>query len=97
MNEPRTPLVVLLYGQFGRPSDFDETVRRLLEEAALDPESPARFSRSGRAGGSAPGRARAPLSYGRGLTPAAIRKRGGKRKAPGAWCRGPSRESGTGG
>lgn len=29
MNEPRTPLVVLLHGLFGRPADFDETVRRL--------------------------------------------------------------------
>lgn len=29
MNEPRTPLVVLLHGLIGRPSDFDGTVRRL--------------------------------------------------------------------
>lgn len=29
MSETRAPLVVLLHGLFGRPSDFEETVRRL--------------------------------------------------------------------
>ena len=29
MNDPRPPLVVLLHGLFGRPADFDGTVRRL--------------------------------------------------------------------
>ncbi|MDX9734561.1 MAG: alpha/beta fold hydrolase [Thermoanaerobaculia bacterium] len=31
MTDSRTPLVVLLHGLFGRPADFDETVRRLPE------------------------------------------------------------------
>lgn len=31
MTDARTPLVVLLHGLFGRPADFDETVRRLPE------------------------------------------------------------------
>jgi pimeloyl-ACP methyl ester carboxylesterase len=41
MNDPRTPLVVLLHGLFGRPSDFEATVRRLPSRfAALVPGLP---------------------------------------------------------
>jgi pimeloyl-ACP methyl ester carboxylesterase len=41
MNDPRTPLVVFLHGLFGRPSDFDGTVRRLSARfSALAPRLP---------------------------------------------------------
>ena len=53
MNEPRTPLVVLLHGLFGRPSDFDETVRRLPPALPGARGAPAARPARGRVGGPA--------------------------------------------